>query len=420
MRRWEAHKGIETAIMNTDQDHLQQEKQTLKQLQDQYKERLAELAKVSQERAKELLLSELDKDLAEDKAIRIRKMEKQLEEESEKKSRELLLSTLQRIATDHVAEMTSATVKLPDEEMKGRIIGKEGRNIKAFETATGVNLVIDETPEMVTISSFDPVRREVATQSLKRLIADGRIQPARIEEIVNQVKGETQNTIKEAGEELAYRAGVIDLPEDITNLLGRFKFRTSYGQNMIEHTLEVVNIGKALAAELGANLELIKKACLLHDLGKAVTAEVEGSHDKVGADIARRHGIEEEIVQTFEGHHTGEFPNLEAIIVYLADTISGMRPGARREDYEAYVNRVRELENIAKSFTGVKDAYAISAGREVRVIVKPEEIMESEMVNLAHELSLKIHRQMKNFPGQIKVNVIRETRTAAYATAQVE
>ncbi|OQX51107.1 ribonuclease Y [candidate division CPR3 bacterium 4484_211] len=393
---------------------------SLDELKKQYRQKLERLSGISCEEAKELLLAELDKDLVEEKALRIRKMEEQLGQESDKKARELLLSSLQRVATEHVAEVTTSTVKLPDEEMKGRIIGKEGRNIKALEAACGVNLVIDDTPRIVTVSSFDPVRREVARIALERLVADGRIQPSRIEEVVKKVKEEIDGIIWEAGEDLAFRAGVVDLPVDIINLLGRFKFRTSYGQNMVEHTLEVVNIGRVLAAELKADVELVKKACLLHDIGKAVSAEVEGPHDQVGAEIARRYGISEEVVKTFEGHHTGNFPNQEAIIVYLADTISGARPGARQEDYDAYLNRVKELENIAKSFPGVEDAYAISAGREVRVIVRPEEILESEMVNLAHEISLKIHRELKNFPGQIKVNVIRETRAAAYATAETD
>jgi len=393
---------------------------SLDELKKQYRQKLERLSGISCEEAKELLLAELDKDLVEEKALRIRKMEEQLGQESDKKARELLLSSLQRVATEHVAEVTTSTVKLPDEEMKGRIIGKEGRNIKALEAACGVNLVIDDTPRIVTVSSFDPVRREVARIALERLVADGRIQPSRIEEVVKKVKEEIDGIIREAGEDLAFRAGVVDLPVDIINLLGRFKFRTSYGQNMVEHTLEVVNIGRVLAAELKADVELVKKACLLHDIGKAVSAEVEGPHDQVGAEIARRYGISEEVVKTFEGHHTGNFPNQEAIIVYLADTISGARPGARQEDYDAYLNRVKELENIAKSFPGVEDAYAISAGREVRVIVRPEEILESEMVNLAHEISLKIHRELKNFPGQIKVNVIRETRAAAYATAETD
>lgn len=384
-------------------------------LRKDYQQKLAAAANLDPQKAREELLAELDKELQEEKATRIKRMEKELEKTAEKKAREILTSTLQRIFTDYVDEMTTTTVKLPDDDMKGRIIGKEGRNIKAFERATGVDVVIDDTPEVVTISSFDPVRREVARIALKKLVADGRIQPSRIEEAVSKAEKEIDKVVHEAGEELTYRAGVTNLPEDLVNLLGRFKFRTSYGQNMIEHTLEVINIGKALAAELGADIELVKKACLLHDIGKAVSAEVEGSHAEVGADICRRHGIDEKVVQTFEGHHTGDFPNLEAVIVYLADAISGMRPGARREDYEAYVNRVKDLENIAASFAGVEEVYAISAGREVRVIVRPEMVMESEMVNLAHEISHKINDQVKNFPGQIKVSVIRETRATAFA-----
>ena len=406
--------------MTITDNQIDAERQKLEKLQEEYKEKLAQITNLKPGKAKEELLGELDKELVSEKATRIREMEKQIEEEAEKRSQEILLSTLQRIVTEHVSDATSTTLKLPDEEMKGRIIGKDGRNIKTFERLTGVNVIIDDTPQIVTMSCFDPVRREVAVLALKKLIDDGRIQPVMIEETINKIKKEVEQTVREAGRELTYRAGVTDLPEDIVNLLGRFKYRTSYGQNMMEHTLEVVNIGKVLAAEMGINLELVKKACLLHDIGKAVSAEVEGPHDEVGADICRRHGIDEKIVRTFEGHHTGDFPNMEAIIVYLADTISGMRPGARREDYDAYVNRVKQLENIANTFPGVENVFAISAGREVHVIVKPEEIMEDEMVTLAHNISHEIHQQVKKFPGQIKVSVIRETCATAYATAKME
>ncbi len=392
----------------------------LKKLQEEYRRKLAQVAQLSPEQAREKLFAELEQELLEEKAQRIKKMEEQFKKEAEERAREILLTVMQRIVRDQVAESTITTVRLPDDELKSRIIGKEGRNIKTFERLTGVNILIDETPQVVTLSSFDPVRREIAHRALEDLVSDGRIQPARIEEAVKKAKKEVEKIINEAGEELVYRAGVLDLPPEIVNLLGRFKFRSSYGQNMIEHTLEVVNIGKALAAELKADVELVKKACLLHDIGKAVSAEIEGPHDQVGALICRQHGIDEIVVRTFEGHHSGDFPNPEAVIVYLADTISAHRPGARREDFNAYINRIKTMENIALSFPGVKEAYAIAAGREVRVIVNPQELREAEMVNLAHQISRQIHEQVKNFPGQIKVTVIRETRVNAYVTAKIQ
>lgn len=390
----------------------------LEKVKKQEIEKLEKIASLSQEEARSSLLKKLDEELAGQQARRIKEAEEKVKEEAEKKAQEILVSTLQRIATEHVAEITSSTVTLPDEEMKGRIIGKEGRNIKALEAATGVDIIIDETPKVVTISSYDPVRREIAKVALEKLIADGRIQPTRIEEVVVKVKDEIDKIIHEAGEELVYKVGVTGLPREIVDLLGRFKFRTSYGQNMVEHTLEVVNIGKTLAAELKADVELVKIACLLHDLGKAISSEIEGPHAKVGADLARRCGVSERIVRTFEGHHTEDFPNLEAVIVYLADAISGARPGARLEDYEAYIQRVGELENIANSFPGVEESFAISAGREVRVIIKPVEIEEAQMVKLAHDISQRIHEQVA-FPGEVKVTVVRETRATDVAKPKV-
>lgn len=373
--------------------------------------KLEQVAGLSREEAKKEVFVKLEKELAQESAKKIKEAEDFIREESEKKAREILLTVLQRVATEHTAASTSDKIPISSDEIKGRIIGKEGRNIKAFENAAGVEVDVSDEAGVVTVSSFDPVKREVARLALERLMADGRIQPARIEEVVAQTQNEVESIIREAGEDLVYKAGVSGLPQEIINLLGRFKFRTSYGQSMMEHTLEVIRIGELLSAELGADTELVKKACLLHDLGKAVTAEMaDRSHDEVGAEIARRYGIDELVVRTFEGHHKNEFPNLEAVIVYLADAISGSRPGARREDYEAYVKRVKELENIAGSFSGVDKVYAVSAGREIRVIVKPQDIDDSQMVKLAHDISRKVHEQVANFPGQIKVTVIRETR----------
>lgn len=393
---------------------LREKNEEVEKLEKEFGEELLKVASLSREEAEEKVLTLLDQELAQEEARRVKESEERVREEADRRAREILVQTLQRVATEHVPELTISTVNLPDESMKGRIIGKEGRNIKAFEAATGVNLTIDETPGVVTLSSYDPVRREIARAALQKLIADGRIQPSRIEEFVQKSKQEIEEMMYKIGEELVYKAQVSNLPREIVALLGRFKFRTSYGQNMIEHTLEVVNIGKLLAAELGANVDIVRKACLLHDLGKAVSSEIEGPHAKVGADLARRYGISEEVVRTFEGHHTDEFPSLEAVIVYLADAISGVRPGARYEDYETYIKRVSDLENIAEGFRGVEKVYAISAGREVRVIVKPAEITDSEMVKLAHDISYQIHEQVQ-FPGEIKVSVIRETRTSNIA-----
>ncbi len=377
-------------------------------------DKLSQTATLSRQEAEKQLMEQLDKELADEMAKRIREAEEKIRHEADKKARGILATALQRVGTEHVAEHTISTVDLSEEDMKGRIIGKEGRNIQAFEEATGVSVDIGEEGDLtVTVSSFDPVRREVARIALERLIADGRIQPGRIEEVVQKVEQEVDEVIQEAGQELVYRAGVTGLPEEIVKLLGRFKFRTSYGQSMIEHTLEVVRLAEAVAAEVNADVEVVKRAALLHDLGKAVSAETEKGHAEVGAEIARRYKISEDVVQAFEGHHSDNLPTLEAVVVYLADAISGARPGARREDYEEYVNRVRELETVARSFTGVDEAFAISAGREVRVVVNPVEITDAEMVKLAHDISHKIHEQLKSFPGQIKVNVIRQTRVSA-------
>lgn len=402
------------------EEKLQNKTKRLDAIIGQEVKKLEKIASLSREEAKKELLEKLEHELTGESARKIKEAEEYTKEESDKKAREVLLSSLQRIVTDTVPTVTTSQVKLPDEEMKGRIIGKEGRNIKAFEMAAGVKVEVSEEPGLVILSSFDPVRREVARIALEKLITDGRIQPARIEEIVKQTQDEVDQIIHETGKEHAYKVGVAGLPRPIIDLLGRFKYRTSYGQNMLEHNLEVIEIGKLLAQELGANSKLVKHACLLHDIGKAVSSETEGGHAEVGADICRRYGIDEEIVKTFEGHHTQKFPNLEAVIVYLADAISGARPGARREDYEAFVKRVEELENIAESFHGVEKSYAISAGREVRVIVRPQDISDAEMVRLAHSISKKIHDQIQAFPGQIKITVIREVRAVDVAKPKNE
>lgn len=414
---------------STTRERIQQREVEIEQLRERVSQRNEELDEVrgqlmqdiekvhslSRSEAEAQYFKLLDEELKQEAARKIKENEDRIKAESDTRARSILVTSLQRVALEHVSELTTAVVRLPNEAMVGPIIGKEGRNIKAFEQASGVNVEIGETPGVITLSSIDPVRREVARRSLEQLIADGRIQPARIEEVVLKTKEEMDAELIKAGEEHALDVKVAGLPEEIIRLLGRLKYRTSYGQNMHDHNREVVNIGRMLAAEVGANVEVVKKACLLHDIGKAVTSEVEGGHAEVGAEICRRYGIEEEVVVAFEGHHTDNLPTIEAVLVYLADAISGARPGARREDFEAYIERIKELETIAEGFRGVEKAFAISAGREVRVIVRPAEVTDADMVRLAHDISRKISEQVQNFPGQIKVNIIRELRAHAYA-----
>ena len=398
------------------QDRLAEQLKGLEQTRAQEVEALDKLSNLSAKEAEEKLFSVLEKQLAEEAAKRIRENEERVKSESDKRARQILVAAMQRIGTENVAEYTTYTIDLPDEEMKGRIIGKDGRDIKSFEDVAGVGVEVGEEGEpTVTVSSFDPVKREVARRAMEKLVADGRIQPSRIEEEVKKAVKEVDSITREAGEDLLYRAGVIGLPQEITDLLGRLKYRSSYGQNMIEHTLEVVKLGAAIASEVGADLDIVKKACLLHDIGKAVTAETDKGHAEAGADICRRYGVSEEVIQAFEGHHTDVLPTVEAVVMYLADAISGARPGARKEDYEGYVSRVKELEAVADSFRGVERSFAIAAGREVRVIVNPAVITDAEMVKLAHDISRKIHDDVPNFPGQIKVSVVRETKATAIA-----
>lgn len=378
--------------------------------------KLEKVATLTRDEAKKRLLTELEKDLKGEIALKIKQTEEEAKKEADRKAKEIIVEAIQRSATDYVAEYTTAKVKLPDEEMKGRIIGREGRNIKALERATGADFEIDETPGEVRISCLDPVRREIAKISLEKLIADGRIQPARIEETVTRIKKDLEKEAVELGRNIAYKVGVSDLPPEILSLLGRLKYRTSYGQNQLEHTLEVVNLAKALAQSVGADVELVKKAALLHDLGKVKTVEEEeGTHTQIGRDILKKHGFDERLIHAAMTHHQDEeFKSIEAILVYVADAISSARPGARFEDYETYLKRVGQLEDIAKSFPGVKESYAISAGREVRVIVKPEEIDDAAVVKLSHDIARKIEREAK-YPGIVKVNVIRELRAVEVA-----
>lgn len=377
--------------------------------------KLERAAGLTREEAKRLILEAVENRLKEEIARRIKEAETIAKQEADKKAREILVDSMLHGATDYVAEYSVSTVKLPDEEVKGRIIGKEGRNIRALEQATGVDFDIDETPGEIRLSCFDPVRREIARVALERLIKDGRIQPARIEEVVEKTKKDIEKIIFEEGEKLCHAVGVYNMPADKIALLGRFKYRFSYGQNMIAHTLEETKIGVKLAHEVGANINVVRLGCLLHDIGKVIT-DKEGSHVDLGVDLLRKNGMPEEVIACVAEHHEDKpFSSIESVLVYIADAISGARPGARYEDYEEYVKRLRTLEEIAKSYEGVLDAYAFQAGRELRVIVKPDKVDDAEAIKMSHDITKKIEEKIKNYPGQIRVTVIRELRAVSLA-----
>jgi ribonucrease Y len=379
---------------------------------------MAELQRVAQmnvNEARAILLAEVEKEARNDMARIIRQIESEAREEGDKRARKLIADSIQRVATDQVAEFTTSLVPLPNEEMKGRIVGRNGRNIRAFEQAAGVDVIVDDTPEAVTISCFDPVRREVARRSLSRLILDGRIHPAHIEKVLEDEQKAVDKIIMEAGEEAAFDAGVAGLHPEVLRMMGRLKYRTSYGQNQLAHAVEVAKLSGLLAAELGANEDFCRQGGFLHDLGKAMDHNQEGTHALLGAEFAKRYGVNSSIVNAIAGHHHEvEQESVEAVIIEAADAISGARPGARREDLEAYIKRIRTLEDMVTAFKGVSQAYAIQAGREVRIIVRPEEIDDLEAARLAREVAKKIEETLQ-YPGQIRVTVIRETRVTEYA-----
>ena len=389
--------------------------QELEQARGRHLQELERIARLTAEEAKQQLIAEVEAEARAMAARRMHEIEQEVHEEAERRARKILATTIQRIATDYVAESTVSVVPLPSDDMKGRIIGREGRNIRALEQATGVDLIVDDTPEIITVSAFDPLRRELARRVLNKLLQDGRIHPARIEEVVNKTQAELDQVIREEGERVAYEANVVGLHPDLIKLLGRLKFRTSYGQNVLAHSLEVSLIAAALAAELGADVNVCKTAGLLHDIGKAVDHEVEGPHALIGADIARRLGRSAKIVHAIAAHHGEEEPQtVEAFIVATADAISGARPGARREMVETYIKRLEALEGVANSFEGVEKSFAIQAGREVRILVSPTQIDDLAAARLARDVVNKIEESLE-YPGQIKVTVIRETRAVEYA-----
>ncbi len=378
-------------------------------------EMLERISGYSKEQAKDYLLSVLDGELTHAKAVKINEYEQRTKEEADNIAREILSRAIQRCAADHSSEVTVSVVPLPNDEMKGRIIGREGRNIRALETATGVDLIIDDTPEAITVSSFDPIRREVARLALEKLITDGRIHPARIEEMVNKAQADVNNTIKREGERAMLEAGIHNLHPEIVKLLGKLYYRTSYGQNVLNHALEVCHLSGIIAAELGENVNLAKRAGLLHDIGKAIDHEQEGTHIQLGVEVAKKYKENDAVIHAIHAHHGDvEAKTVIACIVQAADAISAARPGARRENIESYIKRLEKLEEIANSFSGVENSFAIQAGREVRIVVKPEVISDDQMVIIARDIANKIENEL-DYPGQIKVNVIRENRAVDYA-----
>ncbi len=394
---------------------LKEKEKELEELHEKQMEVLQQVAKLTQEEAKVQLLKAVEQEITTEKATLIRELEQKSKEEAGKNAREVISYAIQKCAADHSAETTVSIVALPSDDIKGRIIGREGRNIKALETATGIDLIIDDTPEAVILSGFDPLRREVARIALEKLIEDGRIHPAKIEEMVEKAKEELSETIKEEGERAVLESGVIGLNPELVKLIGKLKYRTSYGQNVLNHSIEVSNLARIMAEELGLDPKLARRAGLLHDIGKALDHDMEGTHVQIGVDILKKFKENPLVINAVEAHHGDVEPQtLEAVLVQAADAISASRPGARRETLEAYIKRLENLESIADSFDGVEKSFAIQAGREIRIIVKPEKISDDQMTLLARDVSKKIEEEM-DYPGQIKVNIIRETRVVDYA-----
>ncbi len=383
---------------------------------EEYLKKLEKASGFTRDQAKQRLLEELEGELVAEKARRIRQMEESLKLEAQEKAREILVDAMRHGATDYVAEYTISTIRLPDEEIKGRIIGREGRNIRAFEQATGVEIELDETND-IRLSSFDPIRREVAKRSLEKLVKDGRIQPNRIDEIVAQTKKQVDDFLLEEGKRIAHSCGVYDLPLELLRVIGRYHFRTSYGQNLAQHTIEETKIGVQIASEAGADVEIVRKGCLLHDIGKVVTDE-EGTHVELGVDLLKKYGIAKEVIAAVAEHHEDQpFSSMESVIVYIADAISGARPGARYEPHEDYVKRMEKIEEIGKEFSGVDQVFAFQAGREVRVIVKPEDVSDDELAVLVRNIAKRLEQEV-DYAGQIKVTGLRQTQVSETTKAK--
>ncbi|MDO4720127.1 MAG: ribonuclease Y [Peptostreptococcaceae bacterium] len=394
---------------------ISEKENEVEKLKEMQMEKLEGISNLTTEEARTQILQKAEKEVRYELAVKIKELETAAREESDRKAREILSYAIQKCAADHVAETTVSVVSLPNDEMKGRIIGREGRNIRALETLTGVDLIIDDTPEAVVLSAFDPIRREIARITLEKLIADGRIHPARIEEMVEKAKKEVETIIKEEGEKALFETGVYGLHPELVKLLGRLRYRTSYGQNVLKHSIEIAHLCGIIAAEIGADVKLAKRAGLLHDIGKAVDHEIEGTHVEIGMDLLRRYKESKEVIHAMSTHHGDYEPQtVEAVIVTAADAISAARPGARRETLETYIKRLQKLEEIANSYEGVEKSYAIQAGREVRIMVKPEGVTDEYLPLLAREVTKKIESEME-YPGQIKVSIIRETRAVDYA-----
>ena len=394
---------------------IDKENEEIKVIKRSQTEMLERISGFTAEEAKAYLIAQVEAEVTHETALKIKEVESRMKEECEARAREVVAQAIQRCAADQVAEMTVSVVPLPNDEMKGRIIGREGRNIRTIETLTGVDLIIDDTPEAITVSCFEPVRREIARLALEKLIADGRIHPTHIEEMVEKARREVENTIKAEGERAVFECGVRNLHPELVKMLGRLHYRTSYGQNVLQHSIEVSHIAGMMASELGADVQAAKRAGLLHDLGKAVDHELEGTHVSLGVEFARKYKEREDIIHAIEAHHNDVEPRtVVACLVQAADAISAARPGARRENLENYIKRLEQLETITGSYPGVDKAYAIQAGREVRVMVRPEQVSEDQMVILARDLAKKIEEEME-YPGQIKVHVLRETKVIEYA-----
>jgi ribonuclease Y len=401
--------------LNRKQTSLEARSAEIEELRGETVKRLETVSSMKRDEARKVLMDEVEREARGDMARIMRQIEGEAKEEGDKRARNIIAMAIQRVASEHAGEITTSVVALPSDEMKGRIIGRNGRNIRSFEQAAGVDVIVDDTPEAVTISSFDPVRREVARRTLEKLVLDGRIHPASIEKELQKQRDEVDKAIAEAGEQAVYDAGVPGLHKEIIKTLGRLKYRTSYGQNQLHHAVESSKIAAMIAAELGANVDIAKAGGLLHDLGKALDANVEGTHAAIGADLAKRHGVNPIVVNAIASHHhEAEQESVEAIIVEAADAISGSRPGARRESLEQYIKRIKALEDLANSYKGVTQSYALQAGREVRIIVRPEDIDDLESARMARDIAKKIEETMQ-YPGQIKVTVLRETRATEFA-----